>query len=72
MITPSELQIKWDLTNAQLAIVLGKTEQTIKQYKVNTSAKSYRKPPETVLLLCSLLDEKWSKRGLVSIQLIAV
>ncbi|MBD2364516.1 hypothetical protein H6G36_25640 [Anabaena minutissima FACHB-250] len=60
---PSELQQKWNLTNAQLAVALGKTEETVKAYKARKSARSHRNPPQSVLITCRLLDIQWQATG---------
>lgn len=70
--TPQELQNRWNLSNTQLAVVLGKTEGTISKYKVRPTSKSYRNPPETVIRLCIQLDKDWARCGFANIQLIAV
>ena len=70
--TPIELQRKWNLSNTQLAIALGKTEGTILKYKVRPSSKSYRNPPETVVRLCIQLDKDWSQQRKADIQFVAV
>lgn len=68
---PIELQQKWNLSNTQLALVLGKTEETVKSYKARETARSYRKPTHSTIILCSLIDKEWERVGTAQIQLIA-
>ncbi|MBW4478635.1 MAG: hypothetical protein KME54_17685 [Tolypothrix brevis GSE-NOS-MK-07-07A] len=69
--TPIELQIKWNLSNTELAIAIRKTEETIKAYKVRKSARSHRNPPQSTILLCELLDKEWEAAGTAQIRLVA-
>ncbi|HEY9798825.1 MAG TPA: hypothetical protein V6D25_00585 [Leptolyngbyaceae cyanobacterium] len=64
---PSELQKKWKLSNAQLAAALGKTEETVKAYKARKTARSHRTPPQSVLIMCKLLDDQWQATGIPQI-----
>lgn len=68
---PSELQAKWSLTNSQLAAALGKSEETIKAYKADKRARSYRNVPESVRILCKSLDNNWQQNGKAEIYLCA-
>lgn len=68
---PLDLQIKWNLTNSQLAAALGKSEETIKAYKASSKARSYRRTPESVKILCKLLDANWQQQGKAEIYLCA-
>lgn len=65
--TPKQLRDKWGLTNTQLAIAIGKKEQTVKQYMAREGTNSYRKTPMTIRILCTQLDREWSRSGLPEI-----
>jgi DNA-binding CsgD family transcriptional regulator len=67
--TPLELQIKWQLTNSQIAAALGKSEETIKSYKASAKARSHRNVPESVRILCKSLDRNWEGQGKAEIYL---
>lgn len=58
--SPIALQEKWNLSDEELAIALGKSSKTIRSYKVRTEANCYRKPPVTVNLFCVCLDKLWT------------
>lgn len=69
--TPKELRDKWNLTNTQLAIALGKAEKTIKAYMCRQDTKTYRNPPLSVRLMCLQLDKQWELEGVQFIFLAA-
>lgn len=68
---PKELQNQWNLSNAQLAAALGKSEETIKAYKAQPSAKSYRNAPRTTCYLCDRLNADWTREKAAIIYLSA-
>lgn len=68
---PRELQEKWNLSNTEMAIALGKTEETIKAYRARKTARSHRNPPQSTIFLCQLLDKEWERAGTAQIQLMA-
>lgn len=68
--TPIELQRKWNLSNTQIAIALGKAEETIRSYNSPPNATRHRNAPETVIRLCDQLDKDWTRQERVDIQLI--
>jgi hypothetical protein len=60
---PLELQAKWRLSNSQLACALGKSEKTVKAYKASPNARSHRRVPDSVRILCKSLDDNWQQKG---------
>lgn len=58
-----EFKEKYNLTYAELAVTLGKSEQTVKSYCFDKSSKNRRTPPPSVLVQLKTVDRYWSTTG---------
>jgi hypothetical protein len=67
VMSPHELQVRWNLTNVELAAALGKTEETIKAYLARSETKSFRRAPYSTQLLCRRLHENWLISGTANV-----
>lgn len=54
--TVIEFKEKYNLTYAELAVALGKSEQTVKSYCFDKSSKNKRTPPPSVLVQIKTVD----------------
>jgi len=54
---------KYNLTYAELAVTLGKSEQTVKSYCFHESSKNRRVPPPSVLVQLKTVDKFWTATG---------
>ena len=61
--TVIEFKEKYNLTYADLAVALGKSEQTVKSYCFDKSSKNKRTPPPSVLVQIKTVDRFWSTTG---------
>jgi len=59
---PIEFRNKWNLTYAELAIVLGYTsDRTVRNWELTGTL--HREPQPPACVVCYLLDEKWAQQG---------
>lgn len=64
---PKELKAKWNLTFTQLALFLGKSEQTVVKYCTPVQASTHIEPGIDILGKCWLLDYYFEHEGGVKV-----
>jgi hypothetical protein len=59
---PIEFRHKWQLSHAELALILGyQNPHAVRAWETRSSYK--REPHQVVYIACRLLDEKWAVNG---------
>ena len=60
---PKELKTKWSLTFTQLALFLGKSEQTVVKYCAPAHASTHIEPGADIIGKCWLLNYYFEREG---------